>query len=201
MYQREIRDYRFLWILLLPLLILFPKLFILFSLVSAIVYINIKRRKKERKNKAIKFYGYKIFKFLINQISSGILIGDAIQGIHRIVLDSHLKKTLIHMAALYHQTNDIQLALKALEQEYKGEEVNALCSVLYQGLQSGTHSDTLEKMENLLFKKYLFFIKYETKLRKRRSILSVLLYCVIIVLMVSIPMILDMLDALDKIFI
>lgn len=171
------------------------------SLIGIIPVINYRRYQKNYNQRIIKLYGYKIFKFIINQVSSGIKIGDAIQGLHHIVMEPKLKETLIHMAAIYHQTNEINLALDTLRKSYDGEEVESLCTALQQGLQSGTQAEMLEKMESMLFKKYLFFIKYETQLRKRRSVLAVLAYCIVIVLMISIPMVLDMFDALDEIFI
>lgn len=159
------------------------------------------QHKIKKKRRIIEFNGYKIFKFLLNQISSGILVSDAIKSMYRIVEDVELKQCLIDVSAYYSKTTDLTSSLKILKEQYKSMEVDTLCIAIEQGIYTGTNYETLKKMEALLFKRYIYQIKLETKWRRKRSILSVLLLCTIMILMIAIPVVMDMVKAFNQIFI
>ncbi len=119
---------------------------------------------------------------------------------YRIVDDNSLKNCLIEVAAYYSKTTDLTASLLILKTAYKSLEVDTLCMAIEQGIYTGANYETLKKMESLLFKRYINQIKLETKWRKKRSILSVLLLCSIMILMIAIPVIIDMSNAFNQIF-
>lgn len=196
------KSYDALRLLLMAVLILWIfRAYAVYGLIGAMIYYYFhKLFQVKKRQRLIEFYGYKIFKFLMNQISSGILISDALQSIYRIVDEKHLRKTLIEVSAYYSKTTNLHDALNILKKSYKGLEVDTLCMAIEQGIYTGANYETLKKMEQLLFKRYIYQIKLETKWRKKRSILSVLLLCSILVLMISIPVFLDMIKAFNQIF-
>jgi len=155
----------------------------------------------KKKRQIIEFNGYKIFKFLLNQISSGILVSDAIKSMYRIVEDLQLRQCLIDVSAYYSKTTDLTESLNILKEQYKSMEVDTLCIAIEQGIYTGTNYETLKRMEALLFKRYIYQIKLETKWRKKKSILSVLLLCMVMILMIAIPVVMDMMKAFNQIFI
>lgn len=155
----------------------------------------------KKRKQIIEFNGYKIFKFLLNQISSGILVSDAIKSMYRIVEDPELKQCLIDVSAYYSKTTDLTKSLEILKEQYKSMEVDTLCIAIEQGIYTGTNYETLKRMEALLFKRYIYQIKLETKWRKKKSILSVLLLCTVMILMIAIPVVMDMMNAFNQIFI
>jgi len=155
----------------------------------------------KKKKKIIEFNGYKIFKFLLNQISSGILVSDAIKSMYRIVENLQLRQCLIDVSAYYSKTTDLTESLNILKEQYKSMEVDTLCIAIEQGIYTGTNYETLKRMEALLFKRYIYQIKLETKWRKKKSILSVLLLCMVMILMIAIPVVMDMMKAFNQIFI
>ena len=159
------------------------------------------RYKVKKKRQIIEFNGYKIFKFLLNQISSGILVSDAIKSMYRIVEDLQLRQCLIDVSAYYSKTTDLTESLNILKEQYKSMEVDTLCIAIEQGIYTGTNYETLKRMEALLFKRYIYQIKLETKWRKKKSILSVLLLCMVMILMIAIPVVMDMMKAFNQIFI
>lgn len=159
-----------------------------------------KRKKNKKKQKIIGYYGYKIFKFLMNQTSSGIKISDALQGLYQIVDDNDLRRYLIDVSACFRQTADLHQSLEILKTHYKGIEVQTLCVAIEQGIDTGCNYETLVKMEGLLFKKYIYQIQKDTTLRKKRGVLATLYLCIIVVLMVAVPILIDMLSAFNKIF-
>lgn len=176
-----------------------------FSVISILIYIVVfnifLRLKVSERNRIIEFNGYKIFKFLLNQISSGILVTDAIKSMYMIVNDSKLKSCLIDVSAYYIQTTDIIKSLDILKEQYRGIEVDTLCIAIQQGVFTGKNCETMNRMEALLFKKYIYHIKRETDAKRHKSFLAVLILCLIIILMISIPIIIDILNAFNQIFI
>lgn len=155
--------------------------------------------KTKSRNKAIEFYGYKIFKFLLNQISSGIIINDAIKSIYMVVNDEKLRTCLINVSAYYTQTNNIKDALKIFTDEYKGVEVDTLYIAITQGIYTGDNFETMKRMEALLFKRYIYHIKTETDNKRHQSFLAVLLFCIVIIMIVSVPILMDIFEAFDQI--
>lgn len=155
---------------------------------------------EKKRKRMIGYYGYKIFKFLMNQTSSGIKVSDALQGLYRIVKDKDLRRHLIEVSACYGQTANLHESLNHLKFTYKGVEVDTLCVAIEQGIDTGSNYETLVKMEGLLFKKYLYQIKQDSVLRKKRGLLAALYLCIIVVLMVGIPILMDMVSAFNKIF-
>ena len=173
-----------------------------FVIILYFVVFNLHLHKKiNERNRTIEFNGYKIFKFLLNQISSGILVTDAIKSMYMIVSDSKLKSCLIDVSAYYTQTTDIINALEILKEQYRGVEVDTLCVAIQQGINTGRNHETMRRMEALLFKKYIYHIKRETDAKQHKSFLAVLLLCLIIILMISIPIVIDILNAFNQIFI
>lgn len=155
---------------------------------------------QKKRSKSIRFYGYKIFKFIINQVSSGIRVSDAIVNMYKVVHPSPLRKALIDVAAHYSQTSDLSGALDHLKKKFKGLEVDTLCLAIEQGIQTGANEETLHKMENLLFKRYMYQIKSDTKLKRKRGVIAVMFLASIIILMVVVPVSIDMFNALNQIF-
>lgn len=163
-------------------------------------YSQHKRRVIRKKKKVIGYYGYKIFKFLMNQTSSGIKVSDALQGLYQIVDDKELRRNLIEVSACFGHTADLHQALNLLKSNYNGIEVQTLCVAIEQGIDTGSNYETLIKMEGLLFKKYIYQIQKDTVLRKKRGVLATLYLCIVVVLLVAVPVVMDMLTAFNKIF-
>lgn len=176
-----------------PLLIVLILLYLLWPSIQ-------KFRLKKRRSRVLSFYGYKIFKYILNQLSSNIYVSDTIQSLYMVVDDHELRQTLIDLSAHYVQTSNLEEALSILKRTYKGLEIDTLCVAIEQGIKTGTNFETLVRMEELLFKKYIYQIKRETELKRKRGIISVMLLCTVIVLMIAIPVIMDIILAFNQIF-
>lgn len=143
---------------------------------------------------------HKIFKFMLNQVSAGVRMSDALMKLYIVVNDKHLKECLIDLSAYYSQTSDLNTSLNILRRDYKGSEVDAFCVAVEHGIFMGSNYNTLKNLEELLFSKYIYQIKHETKLKKKRSLLSGIFLCSSIVLMIIVPIIIDMFRALEAVF-
>lgn len=153
-----------------------------------------------RNNRLFQKNAYKIYKFLNNQVSSGIRISEALKNLYQIIDDYNLKKILIKFSAIYIQTSNIDLALKEFDKYYDTQESESLCICIKQGIATGDSSNLLRRQEELMFNKYINYIQLETDFQKNKSILAVGMLCLILVIMIGVPLFSDMDRALTSIF-
>lgn len=198
--QEQTRKWPWYYLLLPSLGFLSLKGVLVLMVIVLIMMLSKRQAMKRQRKKAVEYYGYKIFKFLLNQLSADILVTTAVRSLYHVVDEPFLRKTLIDFSATYSQTSQVYQALQVIKDRYKGIEVDTLCIAIEQGINTGANEETLVKMEELLFKKYIYQIKRDTVLRKKRGILSVLFLCTIIVLMIAIPVVMDIQSAFHQIF-
>lgn len=171
------------------ILVVMPSVIVEYNLRS-----NIKRRNLEfEKN------GYRIYKYLYNQTSSGVRVTDAIKNMYQIVNEKSLKDSLMRFAARYIQTMNIDYALEILREEYSCFEMESFCGAIKQGVETGNNDDLLKKQEQTMFNKYFMSIQKSTDLYKWKCTFIVLIQCLILILMVGIPLIMDLERALNQI--
>jgi Flp pilus assembly protein TadB len=156
-----------------------------------------------RKKLNLKFqrYVYKIYKYLHNQISSGVKVTDAIKTVYEVIDDRELRAILIKLAARYELTNDIDAALEEFSSNFELQEAQTLCVALKQGIETGDNQELLARQEEVMFMKYFNYIQMETDNCKIRSTLAAAMFTAVIIIMVFVPLFSDMSDALSKIFV
>lgn len=171
------------------------------ALLIAILFtqINILQRKRSL-TVALQKHGYKIYKYLNNQITSGIKVTDAIKNIYEVIDDSLLKEIFIKMAARYELTGDIDISLEELANTYEGEEADSFCVAVRQGILTGDNSKLLAIQEDIMFKKYFNYIQAETDNLKSKYLAIAVVFVAIIVIMIIIPMFLEAFGALEDVF-
>ncbi|HHW01032.1 MAG TPA: hypothetical protein GXX36_15970 [Clostridiaceae bacterium] len=158
------------------------------------------RRKRKQINLMLQKNIYKIYKFLHNQISSGVKVTDAIKCVYEIADDRHLREALVKLAARYELTLDIDTSLDELKSFFDVHEIETLCIVLKQGVETGDNQEILARQEDIMFKKYFNYIQAETDSCKVRCVVAAALFVAIIVIMISVPLFIDAANALGKIF-
>ena len=190
-------------VFIIALLINFPSIDEAFKALVAVLLMNeVNFRRKEKKlDLSLQKYAYKIYKYLHNQISSGIKVTDAIKNVYEVIDDKRLKEVLIRMAARYELTMDIDSALNEFKSVYETYEAESFCVAVKQGILTGDNSEILARQEDIMFKKYFNYIQAETDSRKTRCLVAAIIFVTIIVIMILIPLIFEAADALDKIFI
>ncbi len=159
--------------------------------------------KSRRKELNMKFQknAYKIYKYLHNQISSGVKVTDAVKGAYEVIEDKYLKNILIRLAAGYELTLDINTALDDFMSSFDGDEAETLCIAIKQGIMTGDNRELLSRQEEVMFKKYFNYIQAETDNCRNRSFIAAGMFTVVIVIMILIPLLNDMTEAIEKIFI
>lgn len=156
-----------------------------------------------KKKLSLKFqrYMYKIYKYLHNQISSGVKVTDAIKTVYEVIEDRELRGILVQLAARYELTLDIDVSLDEFRSNFDLQEAETLCVALKQGIVTGDNQELLARQEDVMFKKYFNYIQAETDGCKTRSAIAAALFTAVIVIMIMVPLFNDITEAVNKIFI
>ena len=162
--------------------------------------LNIEALMKKR-NQGLNKNIYRMYKFLFNQVSAGVTPGDSIINLHKVVEDKFLEKKLKNMALIYYQTLDIDLALMEVKNFYDDEEIDPFCIVVKQGVETGENLLMLKRQEELMFNKYFNYLEMETDRQKIKIIAVMFIFCLIIVLMIGIPLLMEMNEAMNQLFV
>lgn len=183
--------------------IYFPSLkeAVILPVVNIIIIETVVNSRKKEVNMMFQKYIYKIYKYLHNQISSGVKVTDAIRTVYEVIEDNNLRKVLIKLAARYELTLDIDASLNEFKSNYDIQEAETLCVALKQGVVTGDNKELLERQEDIMFKKYFNYIQAETDSCRMRATITTGIFVLVIVIMIIVPLINDVYEAVGKIFI
>jgi len=146
-------------------------------------------------------YIYKIYKYLHNQISSGVKPTDAVRCVYEVTEDRELRDILIRLAARYELTLDIDAALNEFRSNFDTHEAETLCIAIRQGIETGDNKELLAKQEDMMFKKYFNYVQAETDSCKNRSVAAATVFVAIVAVMIIVPMLNEVNQAIGNIFI
>lgn len=159
------------------------------------------RSRKRRRKLIFQKNAYKIYKYLHNQISSGIKVTDAVKTMYEVIDDKELREHLLRLAAGYELTLNIETCLDEFRRKFNSDDASALCTAIKLGVETGDNSELLAKQEEIMFKKYFNFIQAETEACRGKSAAAVSLFVIIIVIMIAIPMIKNVTESMNIIFV
>ena len=166
------------------------------SILEAVIASN-----KRRVNLGFQKHIYKIYKYLHNQISSGVKPTDAVRTVYEVTDDRELRNILIKLAARYELTLDIDIALEEFRSNFDTHEAETLCIALKQGIDTGDNKDLLARQEDIMFKKYFNYIQAETDSCRNRSVAAAAVFVAIVAVMIIVPMLDEVGQAVGRIFI
>ena len=146
-------------------------------------------------------YIYKIYKYLHNQISSGVKPTDAVRCVYEVTEDRELRGILVRLAARYELTLDIDAALEEFRSNFDAHEAETLCIAIKQGIETGDNKELLAKQEDIMFKKYFNYIQAETDSCRNRSVAAASVFVAIVAVMIIVPMLGEVNQAIGNIFI
>lgn len=169
-------------------------------LINVIMELIIKAGRR-RINLRFQKYIYKIYKYLHNQISSGVKPTDAVRCVYEVTEDRELRDILVRLAARYELTLDIDTALNEFRSNFDVHEAETLCIAIKQGIETGDNKELLAKQEDMMFKKYFNYVQAETDSCKNRSVAAATVFVAIVAMMIIVPMLHEVNQAIGNIFI
>ncbi len=143
---------------------------------------------------------YKIYKFLHNQVSSGIKASDAFKTAYEVVEKGELRKAMVRAAASFELSRDIDSALKEFAGRFDSHDTHTLCTAVRLGVETGDNAEMLGRQEGIMFKKYFNHIQAETEACRTKSVICAVIFTAVIILLVSIPLLKDATDSMSRIF-
>jgi pilus assembly protein TadC len=155
--------------------------------------------KKRKNNMKLQKYIYKIYRFLSNQISSGVKVADAIKSVYTVADDAGIRAGLMEVAAKFLLTNDIELSMESFKRRYNTREVDSLKIALKQGIDTGGNAVMLERQEAYMFNRYFGYIQAETEKMKYRCFAAAMVFCLILCILFFIPIFMDLQNSINNI--
>lgn len=160
---------------------------------------TILKQRTHSKDKFAKHF-YRMYKYLYLQTSSGARAEEMLKNLYRIVSDSHIRKSLLHMSVVITHSNDVGVGLDYLRKVFKGEDGLMLIGILENISRSGLSNDAFFRLDHMLFQKYLAQLQRETKEIKKRYFLSVTCFVIAASSIIFIPLLDQMMRSANIIF-
>lgn len=151
---------------------------------------------KSKLQKKLGYNMYRIYRYLSNQISSGVKPVDAMKTVYNVPEEPELKACLIDVSARLELTNDIEESFKIFRDKFHSMETESLFLTLKQGIQTGNTGDLLEKQEEYHFLKYLSKIQAETENSGYKAFAAALAFSLVVCILFIIPLLMEVGNAI-----
>jgi Flp pilus assembly protein TadB len=143
---------------------------------------------------------YKIYRFIHEQVSSGISLPDALKGLPSAIRDPVVQPVLVRFSALYALTLDFDRAFDIVRESFGEDETRMLGAQIRQSLQSGVAGSSMARMEELLFVRTYTLLQEETN-RMRSTLVWIVAGALVPVLIIFLyPMLFEALAATRSVF-
>lgn len=135
----------------------------LFAILLASVTNTVINRKKKMRNHAFSRSLYKIYRFIDEQVSSGVHVTDTLRGLSEAVRDPVVRPALVRFSTVYAVTLDCEQAFAVLNHYFGGKDCFLLAVHIRQCIKSGVTGRTMHRMEELLFTRTFGMMQEDTR--------------------------------------
>ncbi len=177
----------------------FPASVILLLTPMTIVFFILMTRKK-KVSSVFQKNAYKLYKYILNQASAGVRPSEAMKKMYDVVEEKKLKRNLMEACAIYSVSLDTDILAKAILENIDTPEARSFAMTIKDKLFESRDSNLMERLEQLMFNRYFAYVQRATDNIKTRCLIVVVLLCSVVVIMVLIPTMLDVQNALNSIF-
>jgi hypothetical protein len=169
---------------------------------SGAVFILIRKNIQENEiGEIFKKNAYKLYRYLVSQIQAGVKPKDVITNMYKVTEDKKLYDILAEASGTYSITLDGRSYAECLKKHIKTTDCEHFAMILEEDLLYSKNDMLLSRMEEMMFNRYFSYQQKKTDSIKRRCLASVCIFVLIIMIMISIPLIADLKEALKNIFI
>ena len=156
--------------------------------------------KRQRTGTALVKNFYRIYKYLYVQTCSGTRAEDILKNMYQMVSDKALRKSLLQMAAIITQSNDVHKAIATFKKSIKHEDGDILVGILESITMTGLSKESFMRLDQMLFQKYLTQVRRDTRHIRKLYFFSVLCFVVAASGLLFFPLIDQMLKSANIIF-
>ncbi len=166
---------------------------------SAVVLFLLAARKKKA-TAVFQKNAYKLYKYIINQSAAGVRPSDAMKKMYEVVEEKKLRRILMEACAKYSVSLDTDILSREILENIDTPEARSFAMTIRDRLFESRDRKLMERLEQLMFNRYFAYIQRDTDNLKTRCLITVVLLCSVIVVMILIPTIMDVQNALNSIF-
>lgn len=143
---------------------------------------------------------YKIYRFLFTQLSAGLSPVEVLRHIHLAARDREMYAAMTAFSGAYFRTLNFERASKELLGRYPNKESEVLLTVLRQGIESGDSLDLIQRQEEVMTQRYLDAVALESERLQLNLILMIVASGGIVFAIMGIPLVVQMVKALESLF-
>ena len=144
--------------------------------------------------------GYVVYRYIYNQLSSGVSIHVILSNLYLVGIGTKLEKPLYDLSARYGHTMDIDYSLKEFKKYFKLVDVEMFANTLEQGVKLGNIETLVSRQVRSMFKQYMNYVQNKTDRCKKYTNAIVLILGTIVCTMILIPMFNDIARSVEAIF-
>lgn len=156
--------------------------------------------KRQRTGTALVKNFYRIYKYLYVQTCSGTRAEDILKNMYQMVSDKALRKSLLQMAAIITQSNDVHKAIATFKKSIKHEDGDILVGILESITMTGLSKESFMRLDQMLFQKYLTQVRRDTRHIRKLYFFAVVCFVVAASGLLFFPLIDQMLKSANIIF-
>ncbi len=156
--------------------------------------------KRQRTGTALVKNFYRIYKYLYVQTCSGTRAEDILKNMYQMVSDKALRKSLLQMAAIITQSNDVHKAISTFKKSIKHEDGDILVGILESITMTGLSKESFMRLDQMLFQKYLTQVRRDTRHIRKLYFFAVVCFVVAASGLLFFPLIDQMLKSANIIF-
>lgn len=158
------------------------------------------RFKRQKAGTALVKNFYRIYKYLYVQTCSGTRAEDILKNMYQMVSDKALRKSLLQMAAIITQSNDVHKAIATFKKSIKHEDGEILVGILESITMTGLSKESFMRLDQMLFQKYLTQVRRDTRQIRKMYFFAVVCFVVAASGLLFFPLIDQMLKSAHIIF-
>jgi hypothetical protein len=143
---------------------------------------------------------YKIYRFLYTQLTAGLSPIEILRHIHLAATDVEMRSAITAFTGAYFRTLNFSRASKELLERYPNKESEILLTILRQGIESGDSLELIQRQEEVMTQRYLDAVVLETERVQTKTILMIVAAGGILLAIMGLPLILQMMEALNALF-
>lgn len=154
----------------------------------------------QKDNKALTRNFYRIYKYIHLQLSVGTRVEEIFKSMYRVVYNKKLKNVLFEMSVIVSHSFDVNKGIQHLKKQMNDDEGLLFISIIENMQTSGLSLKAFERLDQMLFQKYLSNIRKETQKVKRLYFKAVMVFTLVVTIMLVFPLIDQMLVSAKIIF-
>jgi len=144
---------------------------------------------------------YKIYRFLCTQLLAGHSAVEILRHVHLAAPDKDMRNALNAFTGVYFRTLDFERASMELTQRYPVKASETLLTILRQGIESGESVELIQRQEEVMIQRYLESVTLEQEQIQFNLILLIAASGSVAFAVIAIPLVLQMMEALESLFV